>query len=131
MKLADRPRTRRPLIDMVPMINFAFLLLIFFVLAGHAGARDASRAALAHAPDAPSARAGASELVMAPDGQLSWDQAAVAPEQLLDHARAWQAAHAHTALRVHAPATVSAASVIDVLQVLRAAQVAQVTLAVR
>lgn len=128
MKLAAAGRARRPMIDMVPMINFAFLLLIFFVLAGRVGKHDTATAALPHAASSVTARAAADELRIGTQ-TLIWNGEKIAETGLLAHARGWHERHAGATLRLSAAGAADAVRVLKILEALRAAGVADVVLA--
>ena len=130
MKLKQSARSSRPMIDMVPMINFAFLLLIFFVLAGKVGKHEAPSASLPHAASAVAAPAAADELQIGPDA-LVWNGEAIAEAQLLTRAHTWRAQHAGATLRVSAAGAAEAVRVLRVIEALRAAGIANLVLAAR
>lgn len=128
MKLPVSRRPARFDIDMVPMINFAFLLLIFFMLAGTLVPAqkvpiDPPRSTLATPAD-PSGNV----LLLAADGQVGfageWLPEAALPARIAQ----WRKDHPQEALRVKADAAVDAARVIRLLQNLRTAGIERVSL---
>jgi biopolymer transport protein TolR len=116
------------LIDMVPMINFAFLLLIFVILSGVIAApellpvqppRSAAQARLATAPDT---------LVIDAQGRIAFGGEILEPDALLTRAQAWQRSAGERALIVKADAGADAQRVVMILEVLRAAGVVRASL---
>ena len=128
MKLPLPPRPRRSDIDMVPMINFAFLLLIFFMLAGTLAP---AQKLPVHPPDSVTAAAAdpsGDVLVFAADGRTAFAEGIVPRAELPARIRRWLQQHPHQTLRVKADAAADAAEVIGVLQLLRAAGVEHISL---
>ncbi len=128
MKLPTIRRSARSDIDMVPMINFAFLLLIFFMLAGTLVPAqklpiDPPRSALATPAD-PSGNV----LLMAADGSVGFAGELLPEAALPARVAQWQREHPQEPLRVKADAAVDAARVIQLLQSLRAAGIEHVSL---
>lgn len=115
-------------IDMVPMINFAFLLLIFVILSGVIAApdllpvqppRSAAQAALDPTPDT---------VVVDASGRIAFGGAVVEPDELLRRVQVWASTAGDRALIVKADAGADAQRVVVVLEVLRAAGVARASL---
>ncbi|EIT68821.1 MULTISPECIES: ExbD/TolR family protein [Hydrocarboniphaga] len=128
MKLAT-PKPRSSVsIDMVPMINFAFLLLIFVILVGAIAAPDAlpvnpprSNASAQQQPDPDT-------VVIDASGRVAFEGQIVEPDELLLKAQSWQAGAGDQALIVKADAEAQAERVVVILEVLRAAGVIRVQL---
>jgi len=111
MKVPSPKRATRSDIDMVPMINFAFLLLIFFMLAGTLVPAqkmpiDPPRSALSTPAD--------------PSGNVLLELPA--------RIALWRKEHPQEPLRVKADAAVDATHVIQLLQSLRASGIEHVSL---
>ncbi len=128
MKLPTPKRERRTDIDMVPMINFAFLLLIFFMLAGTLVPAqkmpiDPPRSALATPAD-PSGNV----LLLAADGRAGFAGELLPEAELPARIAQWHKEHPQESLRVKADAAVDATRVINILQRLRAAGIEHVSL---
>ncbi len=128
MKLPTPKRESRTDIDMVPMINFAFLLLIFFMLAGTLVPAqkmpiDPPRSALATPAD-PSGNV----LLLAADGHAGFAGELLPEAELPARIAQWHKEHPQESLRVKADAAVDATRVINILQRLRAAGIEHVSL---
>lgn len=128
MKLPSPKRAARADIDMVPMINFAFLLLIFFMLAGtlvpaQKTPIDPPRSALATPAD-PSGNV----LLIAADGRAGFAGELLSEAELLTRIAQWRKDHPQEPLRVKADAAVDATQVIRILQSLRASDIEHVSL---
>lgn len=128
MKLPGPKRPVRSDIDMVPMINFAFLLLIFFMLAGTLVPAqkmpiDPPRSALA-APADPSGNV----LLVTADGRVGFGGELLPQAALAARIEQWRKEHPQEPLRVKADAAVDAARVIQILQSLRGAGIDNVSL---
>ena len=128
MNIPKTGRAARYDIDMVPMINFAFLLLIFFMLAGTLVPAqkmpvDPPRSALATPAD-PSGNV----LLVTADGRVGFAGEVLAPADLPARIASWRKQHPQEPLRVKADAAVDALRVIQLLQDLRAAGIEHVSL---
>lgn len=128
MKILVKPRAARSDIDMVPMINFAFLLLIFFMLAGTLVPAqkmpvDPPRSAQA-APADPSGNV----LIVTADGRVGFSGELLADAELPARITEWRKQHPKEPLRVKADAAVDAVRVIQLLQSLRTAGIEHVSL---
>lgn len=128
MKLPSPKRASRSDIDMVPMINFAFLLLIFFMLAGTLVPAqkmpiDPPRSALATPAD-PSGNV----LLITADGRVGFAGELLLQTELLTRVAQWSKEHPQEPLRVKADAAVDATRVIELLQNLRAAGIEHASL---
>ena len=128
MKLPSSRHVKRTDIDMVPMINFAFLLLIFFMLAGtlvpaQKTPIDPPRSTLATPAD-PSGNV----LLVAADGRVGFGSDLLPESELPTRIAQWRKEHPQEALRVKADAEVDAAVVIRILQGLRASGIEHVSL---
>lgn len=132
MKIPTRVRTPRTDVDMVPMINFAFLLLIFFLLIGRFGPLDAF-AVLSPRADAPAVAGEATpdQLLVGKDGRLALGQQRLEAAELGPRAAAWQAAHPAEPLYLKADAEFDAAQLVVLLETLREAGVSEVRLLTR
>ncbi|PTU32644.1 ExbD/TolR family protein [Stenotrophobium rhamnosiphilum] len=128
MKLPVPKREKRTDIDMVPMINFAFLLLIFFMLAGtlvpaQKNPIDPPRSTLATPAD-PSGNV----LLIASDGRVGFGTELLPESELPTRIAEWRKEHPQESLRVKADAAVDATRVINILQRLRASGIEHVSL---
>jgi biopolymer transport protein ExbD len=128
VKLRGVRRVSRTDIDMVPMINFAFLLLIFFMLAGtlvpaQQTPIDPPRSAVA-APADPSGNV----LLLAADGRAGFGGELLPEAELPARVASWRAQHPNEPLRIKADAAVDAERVVRILQSLRAAGIDHVSL---
>jgi len=128
MKLPKAKRPARTDIDMVPMINFAFLLLIFFMLAGTLVPAqklpiDPPRSVLATPAD-PSGNV----LLVTADGRIGFAGELLPEAELPARIAQWRKEHPQEALRIKADAAVDAARVIQLLQGLRASGIEHVSL---
>lgn len=129
MKIPLNLRPRSADIDMVPMINFAFLLLIFFLLVGRFGPGEALRVEPPRAL-APLDPGGVKEpaLLMDVNGRLAWGSQTFPTDELPSRAATWADAHPDAALSLKADAATDAAQVILLLERLRDAGVPRVKL---
>lgn len=132
MKIPLPQRRSRTDIDMVPMINFAFLLLIFFLLVGRFGPQDVfkvtpPRTAMTSVEPA----AGDPVLLFAADGALAFGGSRVEAAALPAALRAWRASHPQQALSLKADADADASRLVDLLELLRSAGVSEVRLLTR
>lgn len=124
-----RPRTD---VDMVPMINFAFLLLIFFMLVGRFGPLDPFPVAPPRAAAGPVEIAPETEvLLLGADGALAFGRERIGASGLAARAIRWKLAHPAQALPIKADAAADAARLVELLETLRAAGVAEVRLMTR
>ncbi|MGH8505468.1 MAG: ExbD/TolR family protein [Stenotrophobium sp.] len=128
MKLPRPTRTANIGLDMVPMINFAFLLLIFFVLTGSQTAPQQAPVQPPQSQQAPAGQPDANALWMAADGRVAFAGAWLSDDQLAAKVRAWRMAHPQTTLQLQADAHADAARVVTVLQHLRASGVTEVSI---
>lgn len=128
MKLKVAPRASRADLDMVPMINFAFLLLVFFLLVGRLAPADPLdvQPARSHAFDP--AQQAADVLLVGADGRVAFGGAVLAREVLAARMSTWAAAHPGAALPVKADARLDATAAIALLETLRDAGVRDVRL---
>jgi biopolymer transport protein ExbD len=128
MKLRGARRVSRTDVDMVPMINFAFLLLIFFMLAGtlvpaQQTPIDPPRSVIA-APADPSGNV----LLLAADGRAGFAGDLLPETELAARVARWHQEHPSEPLRIKADAAVDAERVVRILQSLRAAGIDHVSL---
>ena len=128
MKVPSPKRATRSDIDMVPMINFAFLLLIFFMLAGTLVPAqkmpiDPPRSALSTPAD-PSGNV----LLVTADGRVGFAGEVLSATELPARIALWRKEHPQEPLRVKADAAVDATHVIQLLQSLRASGIEHVSL---
>lgn len=128
MKIPQRTRRRSSDIDMVPMINFAFLLLIFFMLIGRLKPAEALRIDPPRSLAPLDPQAGEAALLMDAEGRLAWGSQIVAEDGLSSRIAAWAGAHPDSALPLKADARVDAARVIALLETLRDAGVPRIKL---
>lgn len=123
MKLASIKRRASDTIDMVPMINFAFLLLIFVILVGAIAAPDALPVNPPRSNASAQQRADPDTVVIDASGRVAFEGRIVEPDELLLKAQSWQAGAGDQALIVKADAEAQAERVVAILEVLRAAGV--------
>ena len=114
--------------NMLPVINIVFLLLIFFMLLGALSRPDAFDVQPLQADGGVAADADADALVLGADGRMALGREPVAPRNLALAAANWQARHPGQPLRVKADANADAVHVVEVMETLRAAGIAQVEL---
>ncbi|TXH03832.1 MAG: biopolymer transporter ExbD [Nevskiaceae bacterium] len=128
MKIRSVARAARTDIDMVPMINFAFLLLIFFMLAGTFTTAERTPVTPPHSRIAAPADPSGDVLLLTADGRAGFGGALLPESALPPRIAAWRAQHPGQPLRLKADASVDAARVVRVLQTLRAAGVERVAI---
>lgn len=128
MKLPSPKRAARSDIDMVPMINFAFLLLIFFMLAGTLVPAQKMPIDPPHSALATPADPSGNVLIIAADGRAGFAGDLIPETALPARIAQWRKEHPQEPLRVKADAAVDAASVIRILQSLRASGIEHVSL---
>ncbi len=117
---------------MVPMINVAFLLLTFFLLLGRFGRPDILGVDPPRATRAAPASVGEADvLLLARDGRMALGREPIESRDLAMRAAAWQAEHPGEALRVKADAAAEAVDLVERLEILRDAGVAEVRLLTR
>ncbi|MDB5972970.1 MAG: biopolymer transport protein [Hydrocarboniphaga sp.] len=123
------PKPRNPgAIDMVPMINFAFLLLIFVILAGVIQAPEVLTASPPHSAAQTAPDSAPDTLVIDAQGRIGFGGEIIEPDVLLTRAQAWQHSAGDRALIVKADAGADAQRVVMILEVLRAAGVVRASL---
>jgi biopolymer transport protein ExbD len=128
VKLPAKKRPARSDIDMVPMINFAFLLLIFFVLAGTLVPAQKIPVDPPRSAQATPADPSGNVLVLAADGRVGFSGELLTEAEVLARITLWRKDHPQEPLRVKADATVDATRVIQLLQSLRVAGIEHVSL---
>lgn len=128
MKLPLARRTARSDIDMVPMINFAFLLLIFFMLAGTLVPAQKMPIDPPRSVQATPADPSGNVLLIAADGRVGFAGELLPEAEFIAQIAAWQKKHPQETLRVKADAAVDSLRVIQILQSLRAAGIEHVSL---
>jgi biopolymer transport protein ExbD len=129
MKIGTDRKPRSNGIDMVPMINFAFLLLIFVILVGAMSSPEVLpvRPPLSAAQTA--VQSGAEGVVIDAAGRIAFGGDIIEPDALVPRAQAWLAvAGASAVLLVKADAEAEADRVVRVLETLRAAGIDRVSL---
>ena len=128
MKIGKAQPRRERTIDMVPMINFAFLLLIFVILVGALSAPDVLAVrpprSIVQIPSGPTPDL----VVIDASGRIGFEGQLVGPDALLLRAQQWQATAGGRKLSVKADADAEAERVVLVLETLRAAGVGRVSL---
>lgn len=128
MKLPEPKRESKIDIDMVPMINFAFLLLIFFMLTGTVASGELINIKpLLSATQSP-VEPGANVLLIAADGQVALGRNTFKAEELEAQVRQWRAEHIGELLQVKADAELPATQVVKILETLRSAGVERIAL---
>jgi len=128
MKLPSPKRPARSDIDMVPMINFAFLLLIFFMLAGTLVPAQKMPIDPPRSAQATPADPSGNVLLVAEDGRVGFAGELLLESELPARIAQWRKEHPQEPLRVKADAAVDATRVIQLLQSLRAAGIEHVSL---
>jgi biopolymer transport protein ExbD len=131
MKLGPARRASRTDLDMVPMINVAFLLLIFFLLVGRYGAAEPFRVQPPRAEAAVAPGEAQAVLLLAADGRLGFAGREVGLAELLPAVRAWQQAHPGQVLELKADATAEATELVRLLAQLRTAGLEEVRVLAR
>lgn len=131
MKIPMRVRPRSGDIDMVPMISFVFLLLIFFLLIGRVGAVEPFDvlAPASARPGDPTATTPV--LLMAANGDMAWDGERLPPDAVIGLAAQWSSLHPRAGLSLKADAAADAVVVIELLERLQAAGVTRLQLVTR
>lgn len=129
MKIPFGKRVARTDIDMVPMINFAFLLLIFFMLVGTLSPRElfSVRPPYTEAGNA-AADDGSRVLIVTADGLFALGSEPLTAAELPARLARWAQEHPGEVMQVKADAGLDAARVVEVLETLRSAGIARVTL---
>ncbi|MGH8460484.1 MAG: ExbD/TolR family protein [Stenotrophobium sp.] len=125
------PRLSQPSrmgLDMVPMINFAFLLLIFVVLTGSQQPLQQAPVQPPQSLQAPPGQPDANALWMTADGRVAFAGEWLSDAQLPARVSVWRAAHPQTPLQLQADAHADAARVVQVLQRLRASGINEVSI---
>lgn len=132
MKIPSPQRVPRTDVDMVPMINVAFLLLTFFLLLGRFGHADILAVDPPRTAQAASAAVGEADvLLLDRDGRMALGRERIELRDLAARATAWQLAHPGAALRVKADAAADAVNLLECLEILRDAGIAEVRLLTR
>lgn len=129
MKIPGGRRVARTDIDMVPMINFAFLLLIFFMLVGTLSPRELFSVRPPYT-DAKNAAAddGSRVLIVTADGLFALGSEPLSEADLPARLVRWAQERPGEVIQVKADAGLDAARVVEVLETLRSAGIARVTL---
>lgn len=112
---------------MVPMINFAFLLLIFFVLTGAQHTAQQAPVLPPQSLQASPAQPDDDALWMTADGRVAFAGTWLSDSQLIPKILAWHTAHPQATLQLQADAQTDAARVVAVLQRLRASGISEVS----
>lgn len=128
MKIRGQKKRVPGAIDMVPMINFAFLLLIFVILSGVIAAPDVLAVRPPRSAAQTALEAARDTLVIDAQGRIGFGGDIIEPDALLARARDWQQNAGDRALIVKADAGAEAQRVVMILEVLRAAGVARASL---
>lgn len=124
--LRGRPRTSD--VDMVPMIGFVFLLLIFFLLIGRFGAAEAFsvRPPASRVPN-PS-EAVSTGLLVSSSGDIAWGRERLSQSEAIHRAARWSGLHPQESVSIKADAALEAIVLIDLLERLQAEGVSRVLL---
>jgi biopolymer transport protein ExbD len=126
-----RRTPRRARIEIIPMIDTVFFLLVFFMMASLAMA--VYRGVPVRLPHAATGQAAPAENVtvtVTQDGQMYLDKEPVAPETLGDRLRARVAGDPELAVVINADADVVHGRVVDVLDQARGAGVSRLAIAI-
>ena len=113
---------------MLPLINIVFLLMVSFMVVGTLSPPDAFDLQPPRSTTLAPSDAGAHSLVVTADGRLGLGREAFPREQLTARAIRWQAQNPGAVLQVKADAAADTQSVLEVLEVLRAAGLVRVEL---
>jgi biopolymer transport protein ExbD len=128
VKLRGPKRSSRVDIDMVPMINFAFLLLVFFLLVGRIAPADPLGVEPARSHTLDPAQQATDVLLVGADSRVAFGGVVLGPEALAARMSAWSVAHPGMPLPVKADARLEATAAIALLDTLRDAGVRDVRL---
>lgn len=132
MRIVLPRRKARTDIDMLPMINFAFLLLIFFLMVGRFGPQDVFKVTPPRAADlSPQPDAQAMSLLLGADGALAFGPSRTDAAELREHLALWRREHPNQPLLLKADATADATQLLGLLQQVRDACVSEVRLLTR
>ncbi|HEX4871551.1 MAG TPA: biopolymer transporter ExbD [Nevskiaceae bacterium] len=127
MRLKTSGRTRNTALDMVPMVNFAFLLLIFFLMIGVRAGRDTLVNPPASTPRV-NWQQEREALTLLADGRLYWRDQPLQAAQLPGLVSQWGREYPGEPLPLAADAAADANQVVAVLEGLRAAGLGQIRL---
>jgi biopolymer transport protein ExbD len=131
MRLDDRPR-RRARIEMIPLIDCMFLLLVFFIYSMLS--MTVHRGIQVHLPASQTGeieRLSHIAISVMRDERIFIDKQAVAPSALLDHLRRRHGENPDQPVFIHADEAVRYRVIIDVLDKIRLAGFRQVSLETR
>ena len=115
-------------IDMVPMINFVFLLLIFFILSGSLTNGSPLPVLPPKSEALTASDASSNVLTLSADGRLALGNEVMSDAQLAERAGQWRAEHIGEILQLKADAQAPATRVVEVMETLRSAGVERVSL---
>jgi biopolymer transport protein ExbD len=122
-----KPRSSGTL-DMVPMINFAFLLLIFVIIVGAIAAPDLLAVQPPRSQVKTQQQIEPDTVIIDAQGQVAFGGEVLEPDALLTRVQTWQASAGDRPLVVKADAQADAERIVVILEVLRAAGVAHARL---
>lgn len=117
--------------EMLPLINIAFLLMVFFMLMGTVGAARPLRADVPQAQGGGALHAAASRLSFEPSGHWRLDGERLDEVALAAAMQRWKDAHGDAALLVEADAAAPANVIVQALFQARAAGIGRAELLVR
>lgn len=124
-----RPHRRQPVdINLAPLIDVVFLLLIFFMVAGRLTAGDPFEVAPARSARAGATGDGGAEILLGRGGQLALDGAAMTRAALLPALAARLEAAPGLPVRLRADAAAPAATLVALTRDLRRAGAGEISL---
>jgi biopolymer transport protein ExbD len=128
MKIGSaKPRSSGTL-DMVPMINFAFLLLIFVIIVGAIAAPDLLAVQPPRSQVKTQQQIEPDTVIIDAHGQVAFGGEVLEPDALLARVQTWKTSAGDRPLVVKADAQADAERIVVILEVLRAAGVAHARL---
>ncbi len=117
-----KPKRPADLINITPLIDVVFILLVFFMLAGAIERPPPVQAAPPVSASEESTTIEDLEIIISEDGVVAFDSVIMPTDEDLERtARIWFATRPNTAIQLKADAQADAARVIEVMEVLRAA----------
>jgi len=126
MPLKSLP-VEEPTLNLTPMIDIVFLLIIFFMLTGRLASNDPFPVAAPEAESAGRAEAGPVTLWLAADGRLAYDGAPIEEQALLERLKA-RAGRGEIELRLKADAGADTRQLVGLLRELQPLEIDNLTL---
>lgn len=117
-----RQRPRRELVNITPLIDVVFILLVFFMLAGAIERPDELEVALPESTTELEAQTEDVEILISADGEVAFQGRVMPSDQdLVRTATVWFASRPNSTIQLKADADVDAVRVIEVMELLREA----------